>query len=106
FTGKRAMCSLTAGGHSLMFSEHGINGPISSVLFPIHHGILQFVGFTVIEPFIVYAPARLSHEERLDHLIRYRERVLALASAPTITGPNTADYDERLVLRSASCPWP
>ncbi|MBV9054868.1 MAG: NAD(P)H-dependent oxidoreductase [Hyphomicrobiales bacterium] len=106
FTGKRAMCSLTAGGHSLMFSEHGINGPVSSVLFPIHHGILQFVGFTVIEPFIVYAPARLSHEERLDHLIRYRERVLALASAPTITGPNTADYDERLVLRSASCPWP
>ncbi|MBV8427450.1 MAG: NAD(P)H-dependent oxidoreductase [Hyphomicrobiales bacterium] len=102
FTGKRAMCSLTAGGHSLMFSEHGINGPISSVLFPIHHGILQFVGFTVIEPFVVYAPARLSHEERVTSLMRYRERVLALISAPTISGPNTADYDERLVLRSAS----
>jgi hypothetical protein len=34
-------------------------------------------------------------------LERYRERVLGLASAPTITHPGLADYDERYVLRNA-----
>jgi NAD(P)H dehydrogenase (quinone) len=101
FAGKRAMCSVTAGGPAPMFSEHGINGPLTRLLFPIHQGILQFVGFTVMEPFVVHAPARLSDEERAGHLARYRERVLSLPSAPVLPGPKTADYDERLVLKAA-----
>lgn len=95
------MCSVTAGGPAPMFSEHGINGPLTRALFPIHQGILQFVGFTVIEPFIVHAPARLSDEERAGYLARYRECVLSLPSAPVLPGPKTADYDERLVLKTA-----
>ena len=45
------------------------NGPISTILFPINHEILYFTGFTVIEPLIVHAPARLSHQERKEHLM-------------------------------------
>ena len=60
FAGKRAMCSITIGGLPPMYSEHGLNGPISSLLFPINHGILYFTGFTVIQPFLVHAPARIS----------------------------------------------
>jgi len=101
FAGKRAMCSVTAGGPAPMFSEHGINGPLTRLLFPILQGILQFVGFTVMEPFIVHAPARLSDEERAGYLARYREHVLSLPSAPVLPGPKTADYDERLVLKTA-----
>jgi NAD(P)H dehydrogenase (quinone) len=103
FAGKRAMCSLTIGGPSSAYSEQGIYGPLSPILFPIHHGIFGFVGFTVIEPFVVHGPVRMSDEERVTHLARYRERVLNLASAPTITGPKTSDYDG-LVLKSASRP--
>jgi NAD(P)H dehydrogenase (quinone) len=55
--------------------------PIETVLYPINHGILGFVGFTVLDPFTVYAPVRLSDEERRHHLARYRERVLAVAAA-------------------------
>ncbi|HLJ62770.1 MAG TPA: NAD(P)H-dependent oxidoreductase [Stellaceae bacterium] len=99
-TGKRAMCSLTTGSPYPRFSQNGINGPITSALFPIHHGILQFVGFTVIEPFVVHAPSRLSEEERAAQLARYRKYVLGLASAPTLVGPKTADYDQHLVLKS------
>jgi NAD(P)H dehydrogenase (quinone) len=101
FAGKRAMCSLTIGGPSPMYSEHGLNGPIAAILFPINHGILYFTGFKVIEPFLVHAPARVSDAERAACLSRYRERLLALEAVPAITYPKLADYDEKLVLRSA-----
>jgi NAD(P)H dehydrogenase (quinone) len=102
FAGKRAMCSVTIGGSAPLYSEHGLNGPISSILFPINHGMFYFTGFTVIEPFLVYAPARLSQQDREDHLKRYRERMLELISAPTLSFPKLADYDERRILKSAA----
>ncbi len=98
FTGKRAMCSVTVGGPSQAYSEIGIYGPIDVILFPIHHGILRFVGFSVIEPFVVYGPSRLSQEERIGYLGSYRERLRSLATAPIIPGPDTTRY-EGLVLK-------
>ncbi|HWX33695.1 MAG TPA: NAD(P)H-dependent oxidoreductase [Steroidobacteraceae bacterium] len=100
FAGKRAMCSVTVGGLEHVYTEQGINGPMSSILFPINHGILGFTGFAVIEPFVVYGPTRISDDERLAHLRRYRERVVGLDSAPIIAGPKTSDYDENLVLKT------
>jgi NAD(P)H dehydrogenase (quinone) len=99
FAGKRAMCALTIGGAPPIYSERGLNGPISAILFPINHGMLYFIGFTVIEPFLVHAPVRISADERAAHLARYRERVLALGSAPTIPYPGLADYDGEFVLK-------
>jgi NAD(P)H dehydrogenase (quinone) len=99
--GKRAMCSVTIGGPPAIYSEHGLNGPISAILFPINHGILYFTGFTVIEPFLVHAPVRISGEERAGYLDRYRKRVLGLASAPTISYPGLAEYDAQFVLKTA-----
>ena len=45
-----------------MYSERGLNGPIADILFPINHGMLYFTGFTVIEHFLVHAPARMTYE--------------------------------------------
>ena len=101
FVGKRAMCALTIGGPPAMYSAQGLNGPIDALLFPINHGILYFTGFTVIEPFLVHAPVRISQEERIAYLARYRERVLGLATTPTIAYPGLAEYDERYVLKAA-----
>lgn len=100
FAGKRAMCSVTIGGPPPIYSDRGLNGPISTILFPINHGMLYFVGFSVIEPFLVHAPARIGDGDRAAHLARYRERVLGLASAPTITYPKLKDFDETYVLKS------
>jgi NAD(P)H dehydrogenase (quinone) len=100
FAGKRAMCSVTIGGAPPMYSERGLNGPIESILFPVNHGMLYFTGFTVIEPFLVHAPARISDAERAAHLARYRDRMLVLATAPTIAYARLADHDESYVLRS------
>jgi NAD(P)H dehydrogenase (quinone) len=85
-----------------MYTREGLSGPIDWILYPVNHGILYFTGFTVIEPFLVHGPARISQEERLAHLLRYRERVLGLATAPTIAYPKLADYDERYVLKAPS----
>jgi NAD(P)H dehydrogenase (quinone) len=100
FAGKRAMCALTIGGPASMYSEHGLSGPIGSILYPVNHGMLYFTGFTVVEPFLVHAPVRISAEDRAAHLARYRARVLDLPAAPVINYPKLADYDERMVLRA------
>lgn len=92
-TGKRAMCSVTLGGDDQAYSEIGLYDSIENILFPIHRGIFGFVGLTVIEPFVVYAPGRIADADRRDYLSRYRHRLLNLASAPVIDMPNTEDYD-------------
>jgi NAD(P)H dehydrogenase (quinone) len=101
--GKRAMCSITVGGPAAAYSDIGLYGPMDAILFPIHHGILAFVGFAVVEPFIVHGPSRLSVEERRAHLARYRQRVLTLRADPTLPRPDTANYSG-LVLRSGDGP--
>ena len=107
FAGKRAMCSVTVGGSAEAYSEVGIYGPIHPILFPIHHGILGFVGFTVIEPFVVYGPSRMSAEQRRACLDDYRERLLNLESAPATPSLRTADYEKMALkpqLRALSAP--
>ncbi|MGO4560271.1 NAD(P)H-dependent oxidoreductase [Mesorhizobium sp. 2RAF21] len=101
FVGKRAMCSVTLGGPESMVSEDGLNGPIDSLLFPINHGILYFTGFSVVDPFLVYAPARIADDERQKYLARYRETVLGIGSAPTIQYPGLEAYDSNFVLKRA-----
>jgi len=104
FVGKRAMCALTIGGGPPIYSENGLNGPIDQILFPINHGMFYFTGFTVIEPFLVHGPARMSDTERNAELERYRTRILSLATAPTLAYPKLADYDERFVLKESARP--
>jgi len=84
FAGKRAMCSVTIGGPSAAYSTRGAYGPVEPILYPIHHGIFAFVGFEVIEPFVVHAPSRMTEEERAAVLARYRGRALGLRSAPAM----------------------
>jgi len=89
---RRAMLSLTTGGGGAPYSPDGIYGPIDPILYPIHHGILGFAGFEVIEPFVVYGPARMSDEERGAEIDRYRQRLSTLGSAPTLPRTRADDY--------------
>ncbi len=102
FAGKRAMCSVTIGGGAPIYSERGLNGPIAATLFPINHGILYFTGFSVIEPFLAHAPARITEGERQALLSRYRARVLGLAGAPLIDYPKLSDFDADYVLKPST----
>ncbi len=75
FRDKRAMLSLTTGGPQEAYMEDGFNGDIYAILRPIHRGILEFAGFTVLQPHIVYGPAHLTEEERTLLLDRYGRRL-------------------------------
>ena len=75
FQGKRALLSLTTGGAEAAFQPDGFNGDIKAILRPIHRGILQFVGFAVLEPQIVYSPVRMTNEQRERELEKFAERL-------------------------------
>ena len=46
---------------------------------PIHRGMLEFVGFGVLAPQIVYAHVRMMDEERKKHLATYSTRLENIA---------------------------
>ena len=98
FAGKRAMCALTVGGTAESYSPRGHYGAIEPILYPIHRGIFGFTGFTVIEPFVVYAPSRLGEAERAAELQRYRARLLTLDRAPVIAGATANAFDPAILL--------
>ena len=75
FQGKRAMLSLTTGGAEEAYQPGGFNGDILAILRPIHRGMLQFTGFDVLAPHIVYGPARLTDAQRREHLAVFANRL-------------------------------
>lgn len=87
FRGKRAMLSLTTGGPSEVYEKGGWNGDIEAILRPIQRGILEFVGFSILAPHIVYGPARKSDEERSRILDSYAARLRKIeAESPCDVG--------------------
>ena len=88
FRDKRAFLSLTTGGPEEAYEKGGFNGDIMSILRPVHRGMLQFVGFDVLAPQIVYGPVHLTDGERAAHLADYRARLCNIADEPPIeVGP-------------------
>ncbi len=75
FGGKKALLSLTTGGPEEAYISDGFNGDINSILRPIQRGILQFVGFSVLRPHIIYGPAHLDQGRRRVHLGTFAARL-------------------------------
>jgi putative NADPH-quinone reductase len=82
FQGKRALLSLTTGSGSPVeaYRLGGLQGDLLGILRPIHRGMLQFTGFTVLAPHVVYGPAQQSVEERAAELAVWSARLLGLAT--------------------------
>lgn len=75
FKGKRALVSLTTGGINSHYETGGWNGDIHSILRPIQRGMLQFTGFSVLSPHIVYGPTHHDLTGRMKELERYAARL-------------------------------
>jgi putative NADPH-quinone reductase len=75
FTGKKAMLSLTTGGGNADYVANGFNGDLNNMLKPLHRGIFQFTGFSVLAPHVVYSPARRTPEERSKELDNWTIRL-------------------------------
>ncbi|BAZ11289.1 putative NAD(P)H quinone reductase [Calothrix sp. NIES-4071] len=102
FQGKKAMLSLTTGGKLPMYTEVGLHGDIHSILYPIHHGILRYVGFDVLPPFIVFGVTKINDERRKGYLREYEERLLSINETYPIIYPALADFDENFQLKSSN----
>ncbi len=84
FRGKRALLSLTTGGPEAAYIKGGFNGDIDAVLRPIQRGILQFVGFDVLAPHIVYGPVRVDDATRQAWLAEWKNRLQEIAGESPI----------------------
>ncbi|MDQ0593644.1 putative NADPH-quinone reductase [Chryseobacterium ginsenosidimutans] len=73
--GKKAMLSVTAGGPEKNYSKEKY-GDINAILFPIHRGVFEFLGFSTLQPQVAYSVERLSNEERALLLNKWTERLL------------------------------
>ena len=80
FKGKRALLSLTTGGPGAAYEKGGWNGDIDAILRPVQRGILRFTGWDMLAPNIVYAPVRVTGEERLRQLEAWTGRLRAIGS--------------------------
>ncbi len=80
FCGKRALLSLTTGGQEKTYRKDGTNGDINAILRPIHRGNLQFFGFEVLAPQIIYGPVRMTYEQRKQELANYAARLKRISA--------------------------
>lgn len=97
--GKRALLACTTGGPASTYGPDGLNGDLQMILYPVSHGILNFIGFEVVPTFTVYMAARLTDEQRQSELERYRDYLLNLRDAAPIPYPPLSAFDERFVLK-------
>jgi NAD(P)H dehydrogenase (quinone) len=82
FKGKKALLSLTTGGVPEAYVKGGFNGDLTGMLRPLHRGVLQFTGFTVLRPHVVYGPARITEEQRRQELADWQARLANIFDEP------------------------
>ncbi|HVY86843.1 MAG TPA: NAD(P)H-dependent oxidoreductase [Caulobacterales bacterium] len=82
FKGRRAMISVTTGGPLTRFTEGDVYGPIDDILLPVRRLTLEYMGYTVSEPFVAYAAPRLEESERQGLLRDFASKVVDFAALP------------------------
>lgn len=102
--GRRAMLSITTGGPSHYYSDRGINGNIDQLLYPIHHGILFFCGFTVLPPFVAWSPAHIEQPGRQDLIAAYEKHLGGIDQAEPLFFHPLSHYGEDLRLSPEFAP--
>jgi NAD(P)H dehydrogenase (quinone) len=85
FRGKKAMISLTVGATEDAYLKSGFHGDIHAILRPIQRGILQFSGFDVLAPQIVYAPVRQTDTVRQRILNDFSQRLRTIERELLVT---------------------
>lgn len=75
FKGKKAMLSVTTGSPLSAYLKDGLQGDIKGILKPVHRGILEFVGFSVLAPQLSYSVSHITDEERKAELERWNARL-------------------------------
>lgn len=94
FRGKRSMLCLTTGGPASSYGSDQLQGPIGSILYPIHHGILQFTGFDVAPPFVAYGSSYATPEAQTVLLDQLKDLIRRLPNAALFPFPQDPTENE------------
>ncbi|MDB5088529.1 MAG: hypothetical protein JWR09_2523 [Mucilaginibacter sp.] len=85
FGSKKALLSLTTGGPPENYLRDGLNGDLEGILRPVHRGIFEFTGFSVLQPHVIYGPARQSPQELSAVLKNWEHRLEHIFEEQPIT---------------------
>lgn len=102
--GRRAMVTTTTGAPGVMFDPAGMCGAMEAALWPIHNGVLRFVGFDVLPPFVVHGVDISDRETLGDVLDAYADRVRTIATTAPIFFHPWTDYAGDLLLKPGVVP--
>jgi NAD(P)H dehydrogenase (quinone) len=83
-SGKRALLSLTTGGPEAAYLKDGFNGDLAAMLRPMQRSMLNFTGFSVLRPAVVYGPVRLDDAQRHAALARWAQRLRAIETEEVV----------------------
>jgi NAD(P)H dehydrogenase (quinone) len=78
------MLSLTTGGPEAAYLKDGFNGDLNAMLRPMHRGMLNFTGFSVLRPQVVYGPVRVDDAQRRAWLAQWELRLRAIEGETAI----------------------
>jgi len=86
FRGKKALLSLTTGGPEANYINEKY-GDLAIILHSLQRGILEFTGFSVLRPHVIYGTERQSVEELALELEIWRTRLMDIfEEAPIVVG--------------------
>jgi NAD(P)H dehydrogenase (quinone) len=77
-TGRRALIVVTAGEDAASIGPRGISGDLESLLFPVTHGVLWYVGVDVLDLHVVHDADSLDAAGVERETTRLRERLRAV----------------------------
>jgi NAD(P)H dehydrogenase (quinone) len=102
--GRRAMLTTTTGAPGVMFDPAGMCGSMEAALWPIHNGILRFVGFDVLPPFISHGVDITDRETLGGVLDAYADRLRSIEETTPLFFHPWSDYAGDMLLKSGVAP--
>ncbi|GIF45266.1 NAD(P)H-dependent oxidoreductase [Actinoplanes xinjiangensis] len=93
--GRRALIVVTAGEDAASIGPRGISGDIESLLFPVTHGVLWYVGIDVLDLHVVHDADSLDAAAVERETTRLQERLRTVDTEPTRPFRRLRDGDYR-----------
>jgi NAD(P)H dehydrogenase (quinone) len=73
FLNRRGIACISTGGSKQRFSDSGVYGDISRLLYPINRCLFEYMGLEVLDPFVAYAAPRVGQETREEYLLSWEK---------------------------------
>lgn len=93
--GRRALIVVTAGEDAGSIGPRGISGDIETLLFPLTHGVLWYVGIDVLELHVVHDADGLGADAVQSEIARLNKRLRTIDDEPAISFRRLRDGDYR-----------